>query len=123
MRAVRWESKRLRYIRKQTGEALHTQLADEAVCIRAGSFFGELSEHGQDLKRDDDYRSGRNSSGITDFCPRTAGLQELCEKCNITFIGPKAEVIEKLGNKAEGKKYDDICRSSGHSGKYGAGLR
>ena len=28
---------------------------------------------------------------------------ELCEKCNITFIGPGAEVIEKLGNKSEAR--------------------
>ena len=28
---------------------------------------------------------------------------ELCDKCNITFIGPSAEVIEKTGNKQEAR--------------------
>ena len=28
---------------------------------------------------------------------------ELCEKCNITFIGPSSEVIQKMGNKAQAR--------------------
>ena len=29
---------------------------------------------------------------------------ELCEKCNITFIGPSAAMIDKMGNKSEARK-------------------
>lgn len=29
---------------------------------------------------------------------------ELCEKCNITFIGPSSEVIQKMGNKAQARR-------------------
>ncbi len=36
-------------------------------------------------------------------CRRTAKFAELCEQCNITFIGPGAKVIEKLGNKSEAR--------------------
>ena len=33
-------------------EALHAQLADEAICIGPCSSSGKLSEYGEDLKRD-----------------------------------------------------------------------
>lgn len=38
------------------------------------------------------------------FLSENARFAELCEKCNITFIGPSAEIINKMGNKSEARK-------------------
>ena len=83
-------------------EALHTQLADEAVCIGpAPSSESYLSM--------DKILSATMITGADaihpgfGFLSENSRFAELCEKCNITFIGPKAEVIEKLGNKAEAR--------------------
>ena len=83
-------------------EALHTQLADEAVCIGpAPSSESYLSM--------DKILSATMITGADaihpgfGFLSENSRFAELCEKCNITFIGPKAEVIEELGNKAEAR--------------------
>ena len=38
------------------------------------------------------------------FLSENARFAELCEKCNITFIGPSAEIISRMGNKSEARK-------------------
>ena len=38
------------------------------------------------------------------FLSENARFAELCEKCNITFIGPSADIINKMGNKSEARK-------------------
>ena len=38
------------------------------------------------------------------FLSENAHFAEVCEQCNITFIGPKAESIRKLGDKAMARK-------------------
>ena len=83
-------------------EALHTQLADEAVCIGpAPSAESYLSM--------DKILSATMITGADaihpgfGFLSENSRFAELCEKCNITFIGPGAEVIEKLGNKSEAR--------------------
>ena len=38
------------------------------------------------------------------FLSENARFAELCKKCNITFIGPSAEIIHKMGNKSEARK-------------------
>ena len=45
-------------------EALHTKLADEAVCIGPAPLQRELSEHGPDHQRHHHHRRGRHPSGI-----------------------------------------------------------
>ena len=37
------------------------------------------------------------------FLSENSKFAELCEQCNITFIGPDSEVIRKLGNKSEAR--------------------
>ena len=48
-------------------EALHTQLADEAVCIGPSCSERQLSEYGADYQCNDNYRCGCDSSGIWFF--------------------------------------------------------
>ena len=83
-------------------EALHTKLADEAVCIRpAKSTESYLSM--------DRIISATIISGADaihpgfGFLSENSKFAELCEQCNITFIGPPADVIAKLGNKQEAR--------------------
>lgn len=84
-------------------EALHAKLADEAVCI------GEApaSESYLSMER---IISAAVVSGADAVHPGFGFLSEnskfadLCRQCGIVFVGPPAEVIEKLGNKQEARK-------------------
>lgn len=84
-------------------EALHTQLADEAVCI------------GPAMPKD----SYLNITNILSACVLTGAdaihpgfgflsenpkFAKMCRQCNIKFIGPDYETIEMMGNKAEARK-------------------
>ena len=84
-------------------EALHTQLADEAVCIGpAASAESYLS-----MER---ILSAAIVTGADAIHPGFGFLSEnskfaqLCKTCGLTFIGPSPEVIERLGNKSIAKK-------------------
>ena len=37
------------------------------------------------------------------FLSENSRFVEMCEKCNVAFIGPSAEVISRMGNKSEAK--------------------
>ncbi|HIW21906.1 MAG TPA: acetyl-CoA carboxylase biotin carboxylase subunit [Candidatus Dorea intestinavium] len=84
-------------------DALHTQLADEAICI------GPAPANKSYLCMDK-ILSATLLSGADAIHPGFGFLSEnskfasLCEKCGIIFIGPSAKVIERLGNKQEARK-------------------
>jgi len=84
-------------------DALHAQLADETVCI------GPMSAKDSYLRMDR-ILSATLATGADAIHPGYGFLSEnskfaaLCSKCNITFIGPSAEVIDKMGNKSEARK-------------------
>lgn len=83
-------------------ESLHVRLADEAYCI------------GPTLSKDS-YLNFTNLMSVatlteTDaihpgygFLAENADFAEICERCNITFIGPSPEAISKMGDKAVAK--------------------
>jgi len=84
-------------------EALHTKLADEAICIGPAP-------------SKDSYLSMENIISATiisgadaihpgfGFLSENSKFAELCEQCGITFIGPDADVIDKMGNKSHARK-------------------
>ena len=37
------------------------------------------------------------------FLSENSRFVEMCEKCNITFIGPTAEMMDKMGNKSQAR--------------------
>ncbi len=80
-------------------EALHTQLADEAICIGPA----QPLESYLMMER---IISATMISGADAIHPGFGFLSEnskfaqLCEQCNITFIGPSSQVIAKMGNKS-----------------------
>ncbi|MDO4633660.1 MAG: acetyl-CoA carboxylase biotin carboxylase subunit [Eubacteriales bacterium] len=79
-------------------DALHAKLADEAVCI------GPAPVSDSYLSMDK-IISATIVSGADAIHPGFGLLSEnstfvrLCEDCGITFIGPKSEVISRMGNK------------------------
>lgn len=83
-------------------EALHTQLADEAVCIGpAPSAESYLS-----MERIISATIVSGADAIHPgfgFLSENSKFAELCEQCHITFIGPGSEVIARLGNKQEAR--------------------
>ena len=83
-------------------EALHTKLADEAVCIGP-------APSSQSYLSMENIISATVVSGADaihpgfGFLSENSKFAELCEQCGITFIGPPSPVIAKLGNKQEAR--------------------
>ena len=83
-------------------EAVHTHLADEAVCIGPALATNSYLNMEQIM-------SATLTTGADAIHPGFGFLSEnykfasLCEKCNVTFIGPSADVIKKMGNKTEAR--------------------
>ena len=83
-------------------DALHTQLADEAVCIGPAP----SSESYLNMQNIISATLVSGADAIHPgfgFLSENSKFAELCEQCNITFIGPRSEVIQSLGNKSEAR--------------------
>lgn len=84
-------------------DSLHVKLADEAYCI------GPVASK-------DSYLNLTNIMSVATltecdaihpgygFLAENADFAEICESCNITFIGPSPEAISKMGDKAVAKQ-------------------
>lgn len=84
-------------------EALHVLLADEAVCIGPA-------------KSKDSYLNMQNIISATvltgataihpgfGFLSENSSFARMCEDCNVTFIGPKADTIDLMGNKSKARE-------------------
>lgn len=84
-------------------DALHTMLADESICIGPAP----SSESYLDMERILSACVAAKADAIHPgfgFLSENAKFAELCRKCNIRFIGPSAEIINKMGNKSEARK-------------------
>lgn len=84
-------------------EALHTQLADEAVCIGPAA----SSESYLSMERIISAAIVTGADAIHPgfgFLSENSKFAQLCKTCGLTFIGPSPEVIERLGNKSFAKK-------------------
>ena len=80
-------------------DAMHTELADEAICVGTS-------------KSKDSYLNESNilSAAVVTGCnaihpgfgflSEKASFANMCEECNIKFIGPNSETINIMGNKA-----------------------
>lgn len=84
-------------------DAMHTQIADEAVCIGPA-------------KSQDSYLNMQNIISATvltgaqaihpgfGFLSENSKFAKMCEECNIVFIGPDAETIDNMGNKSKARE-------------------
>ena len=90
-------------------QSLHVRFADEAICVG-----GPRPEHSYL-----NIPAIISAAEITDvdaihpgygFLSENAHFAEICESCNITFIGPSPETIRLLGDKLAAK---DVMRKAG----------
>lgn len=84
-------------------EAMHTQMADEAVCIGPA-------------RSKDSYLNMQNILSATvltgaqaihpgfGFLSENSKFAKMCEECNIIFIGPNSETIDSMGNKSKARE-------------------
>lgn len=84
-------------------DALHTRLADEAICIgpaQANKSYLNIKNIIQAayITKADSIHSGFG------FLSENSKFAQICEESNIKFIGPKSEIIELLGNKSNAKE-------------------
>ena len=84
-------------------DALHTKLADEAVCIGPA----DSRESYLNIKNiiEAAYVTGADSihPGFG-FLSENSQFAKICEESNIKFIGPNSKVIDMLGNKSNAKE-------------------
>jgi geranyl-CoA carboxylase alpha subunit len=84
-------------------DAPHVQMADEAICIGPAAA-------GESYLRADKILLAAHDTGADavhpgyGFLSENADFAESCAKNGITFIGPSAEAIHVMGNKAEAKR-------------------
>ena len=90
-------------------DALHTKMADEAICIGP-------APSGDSYLNMENIISAAVGTGAQAIHPGFGFLSEnslfaeKCKVCNITFIGPTPEVICKMGNKVEAR---NMMRNAG----------
>ncbi len=84
-------------------DSLHTLLADEAICIGPAPSSKSYLSMEQIISATVAMKAEAIHPGFG-FLSENARFAELCEKCNITFIGPSADLINKMGNKSEARK-------------------
>ncbi len=83
--------------------ALHAQLADEAVCIGPAPAKDSYLNMEQIISATMVTGADAIHPGFG-FLSENSRFAELCEACNITFIGPDSRTIESLGNKAHARQ-------------------
>ena len=84
-------------------DALHTRLADEAICVGpavpAKSYLNIRNIlEALNITKADSIHPGFG------FLAENSHFAKICEESNIKFIGPKSDVINLLGNKSNAKK-------------------
>ncbi|MDF2536562.1 MAG: accC [Bacillales bacterium] len=84
-------------------DALHVNLADESICI--GGPIAKDSYLNMEAILSAAILTGAQAihPGYG-FLSENSKFVELCEQCKITFIGPSAEIIAKMGDKDQAKK-------------------
>lgn len=83
-------------------DALHTKLADEAICIGPA----QSNESYLNMENIISAAIGTGAKAIHPgfgFLSENSRFAEKCEICNIAFIGPPSGVMRKMGNKVEAR--------------------
>jgi acetyl-CoA carboxylase biotin carboxylase subunit len=84
-------------------EALHVKFADESVCIGGNPTI----ESYLNVNRIIAAAEVTNSDGVHPgygFLAENAEFAEMCQSCDLTWIGPAPEIISKMGNKSLAKE-------------------
>lgn len=84
-------------------ESLHVQLADEAVCVGGP----QPGDSYLNIKNILAAAVGTGAEAIHPgygFLSENAEFAKMCTRCGLTFIGPDAETIDKMGNKEHARQ-------------------
>ncbi len=84
-------------------EALHTQLADEAVCIGSAKAADSYINMPNIITAAVETKAQAIHPGFG-FLSENSTFAAMCEECNIKFIGPAPSVIDALGNKSNARE-------------------
>lgn len=84
-------------------ESLHTQLADESICIGPAQGADSYLNMERVISATIASKAEAIHPGFG-FLSENAKFAKMCQQCQIAFIGPSAEVIHKMGNKSEARK-------------------
>ena len=80
-------------------EALHTKLADEAICIGPANSKQSYLNIKNIIEAANITKADSIHPGFG-FLSENSNFAKICEESNIKFIGPKSHVIDLLGNKS-----------------------
>ena len=83
-------------------DCLHTLLADEAICIGPAPSSQSYLNMERILSATVAMKADAIHPGFG-FLSENARFAKLCQQCKITFIGPSAEIINRMGNKSEAR--------------------
>ena len=88
---------------KEDAGSLHVQLADQRICI------GEGPARNSYLNMDQIITAAKNIGADAihpgfGFLSENSEFVRKCQENGITFIGPEADVIDKMGNKSQARK-------------------
>lgn len=83
-------------------DALHTQLADEAVCIGPAKGIDSYLNMENIISAAVAKKAQAIHPGFG-FLAENSTFAAMCRECNIQFIGPSPEVIEMMGNKSNAR--------------------
>lgn len=84
-------------------DSLHVFLADEAICIGPAPSAQSYLNMERIISATVATKAQAIHPGFG-FLSENAKFAKLCERCNIAFIGPSAEIISKMGDKAQARK-------------------
>jgi acetyl-CoA carboxylase biotin carboxylase subunit len=84
-------------------DSLHVRLADEAVCIGPPPSSASYLHIPRIISAAEVTAADAIHPGYG-FLSENAHFAEVCESCNIRFIGPKSEMIRSMGDKAVARK-------------------
>lgn len=83
-------------------EALHAQLADEAVCIGSAKAADSYNNMTNIISAAVEKKAQAIHPGFG-FLSENSTFAAMCEECNIKFIGPDPSVIDAMGNKSNAR--------------------
>lgn len=89
-------------------EALHAQIADEAVCIGPARSTDSYLNVGNILSAAINTGCDAIHPGFG-FLSENADFAAKCEACHIKFIGPRSETIDMMGDKSNAKETMKNC--------------
>ena len=84
-------------------DSLHVRFADEAVCIGPPSSADSYLNVRSLLAAADTHDCDAIHPGYG-FLAENAAFAEMCEEHGLTFVGPSADAIRRMGDKAEAKR-------------------